>query len=548
MTKPGVRRGERGAVAVVVAISLVMLMAAAAIGVDIAKLAYERQTLQNALDAAAAAGVLKLPDDPAAAILEAQEFASANMVGAQLGSITPSVALRCVTSYNSTTKSPDWATVLAVCGISSHSFNALDCNEESGICSVPCTTSNHCNTIVVKYDKTVDYSFGPAIGIPTGQTGAVVSAACRGYCGTVAPNPMDVVVMADRTPSMADGFTTKDSWTGDTYSTPNGSLANMKTGIQDMLGSMNQDLQYVAFGTIALSVPSTSNRVAEPPALTDAFTDADPYATCSYWGCSSWNSYNKKWHFAGSWVPVGYTNHYTKTDSNGVVSVDTSTTLGKSVGQLDISNDEVYYPTASTGEKTKSNEGTHLAAALKGAVRYMLNTDPVTDAGLPKRPEEYGTPKKVIIFETDGSPSEIFNSDSSALSLSNSLDIGSAGNGKKQSCDNFTQIATEAKAQGIRLIMIGVGAVNKATCGTSKYSYTYVRDVLAAAASPTKSGKASDASDCTVAGNTELENSDGDNYFCAASSADLKSVFISAFGSLTEKSKLMSLPNAANLS
>lgn len=545
MGRPRVRRGERGAVAVVVAISLVMLMASAAIGIDIAKLAYERQTLQNALDAAAAAGVMKLPDDPTAAVLEAKKFASDNMVGAQLGSITPSVALRCVTSYNTTTRSPDWATVLAVCGISSHSFNVLDCNEESGICSVPCTTANHCNTIVVKYDKTVDYSFGPAIGIPTGQTGAIVSAACRGYCGTVAPNPMDVVVMADRTPSMADGFTTRDTWTGDTYSTPYGSLSNMKAGIKDMLGSMDQNLQYVAFGTIALSVPSSSNRVAEPSGG-DAFTDADPYVSCTYWGCDYWNPNNKKWHFKGSWVPVGYTNHYTKTDSNGVVSVDTSTTLGSSVGQLDISNDQVSYPSASTGKETKSNEGTHLAAALKGAVRYMLNTDPVADAGLPKRPEEYGTPKKVIIFETDGSPSEIFNSDSSALSLSNSLDVGSAGNGQMKSCDNFTQIASEAKAQGIRLIMIGVGAVNMATCGTSKYNYKYVRDVLASAASPTKSGKASDALDCTVAGNTEAENSDGDNYFCAASSADLKSVFISAFGSLTEKSKLMALPNAAS--
>ncbi len=545
MNRLSVRRGERGAVAVVVAISLVMLMAAAAIGVDIAKLSYERQTLQNALDAAAAAGVMKLPDDPAAAVLEAQKFASDNMVGAQLGSITPSVALRCVTSYNTTTNSPDWATVLAVCGISDHSFDPLDCNEDAGICSVKCTTSNHCNTIVVKYNKTVDYSFGPAIGIPTGQTGAVVSAACRGYCGTVAPNPLDVVVMADRTPSMADGFTTTDTWTGVKYSTPTGSLANMKAGIQDMLGAMNQDLQYVAFGTIALSWPTLSNKVAEPSGG-QAFTDAD-YQSCTFFSCT-WNPYNKKWHFDGSWVPIGYTNHYTKTDSNGVVSVDTSTTLGKSVGQLDISDSTVSYPSASTGKSVSSNEGTHLASALKGAVRYMLNTDPVTDAGLPERPEEYGTPQKVIIFETDGSPSEIFNSDSSALDLSNDLAVGSAGNGKLQSCDNFTSIADEAKAKGIRLIMIGVGAVNKATCGTSTHDYKYVRDVLADAASPTKSGTASTARDCTVSGNTELENSDGDNYFCAASSDDLKSVFISAFGTLNEKSKLMSLPNAASFS
>ncbi len=539
-----VRRGERGAVAVVVAISMIVLMASAAIGVDVARLVYERQQLQNSLDAAAAAGVMKLPDDPTNAIKEAQKFASANMVNANLGAIVPQIALRCVTSYNTTTNSPDWATVLAVCGISSHTFNPLDCNESAGICSVTCTTTNKCNTIVVKYNKTVDFSFGPAIGIPTGQTGAIVSAACRGYCGTVSPNPMDVVVMADRTPSMKDGDPYNTGW-----NTPTGSFANMKTGISDMLGSMNQDQQYVAFGTIAISWPSTSNKVA-PPSSGNAFTDAT-YVTCTGSGnnkkCTpTWSASNKKYHFSGSWVPIGFTNKYTKTDANGVTSLDTSTTLGKSVGQLDYSDDAVNYPSTTDGTSKSDNEGTHLASALKGAARYMLNTDPVKDAGLPKRPDEYGTPQKVIIFETDGSPSEIFNSDSSAVTLSNDLDIGYAGNGQKQSCDNFTSIATQAKAAGIRLIMIGVGAVNQATCGKSGSKNIYVRDVLAAAASPTKAGKVSDAVDCTISGNTDKENSDGDNYFCAATSADLKSVFLAAWGSLTDKSKLMQLPNTGS--
>ncbi len=66
---------------------------------------------------------------------------------------------------------------------------------------------------------------------------------------------------------------------------------------------------------------------------------------------------------------------------------------------------------------------------------------------------------------------------------------------------------------------------------------------MAKAASPRKSGAASDAYDCTQSGKTAAENTDGDNYFCAASSADLKSVFIAAMGSLTKSSKLMSLPN-----
>jgi hypothetical protein len=543
------RTGERGAVAIIVAISMVLLMAAAAVGVDIARLAYERQQLQNALDAAAAAGVVKLPDSPADAIREAQKFAKENMEGANLGSIVPSVALRCVTSYNTTTKSPDWATVQAVCNISSRSFTALDCNEEAGICSVPCTVTDKCNTIVVKYNKAVDFTFGPAIGMATGETGSIVSAACRGYCGTVRPNPMDVVVMADRTPSMKDGFTTTDPVTGKQYTTPTGSFTNMKSGIQDMLGSMNQDQQYVAFGTIAISWPTDTNKVAEPSGG-NAFTDAT-YVTCTGSGtkkkCTpAWTAGTQKVHFKGSWVPIEFTNNYTKADAYGLTSLDTTKTLGKSVGQLEISDGTVYYPDASDGVKVTSptNEGTHLAAALKGAVRYLVNTDPVKDLGLPKRPEEYGVPQKVIIFETDGSPSEILSSDPTALTLDNDLDIGYSGNGQKKSCENFTAIANFAKAKGIRLITIGVGAVNAATCGTSGGTTIWVRDVLAAAASPTKAGKPSDAYDCTKAGKTEDENSDGDNYFCAATSADLKGVFLAAMGSLNEKSTLMRLPNA----
>jgi hypothetical protein len=526
-------RRERGAVAVIVALMVVVLMASAALGVDIGKLVYERQQLQNALDAAATAGAMHLPDDPTAAIVDAQKFASDNMIGAHLGSITPNIALRCVTSYNATTKSPDWATVVAVCGITSHTFDVLDCNEQ--VCSVACTVAYHCNTIVVKHNLEVAYSFGPAIGIPTGHTGFITAAACRGVCGTVTPNPLDVVVMADRTPSMRDN----DSSSG--WTTPAGSFSSMKAGIQDMLGSMNQDQQYVAFGTLAISVPTTSDKAA-PPNGGQAFSDA-VYTTCTGTSCP-WTKGGKKWHFNGSWVPVGFTNKYTKTDTSGVTSLDTTSTLGKTVTNLTYSTPTVSYPNADTGKSYSSNEGTHLASALKGAARYLLSVDPSANAGLPVRPKEFGTPKKVIIFETDGSPSEIFSSDSSATTLTNSLDIGVAGNSNKLSCDNFSAIASEAKAAGITIITIGIGAVNKATCGkTSSGSTIYVRNVLAGAASPKKSGAASDAYDCTQSGKTDAENTDGDNYFCAATSADLKNVFIAAMGSLTKSSKLMALPN-----
>ena len=44
-------RRERGAVAIIVALMMVVIMASAALGGDIGKLVYQRQQLQNALDA-----------------------------------------------------------------------------------------------------------------------------------------------------------------------------------------------------------------------------------------------------------------------------------------------------------------------------------------------------------------------------------------------------------------------------------------------------------------------------------------------------------------
>lgn len=566
MRKWRTRRGERGAVAVIVAASMVVVMAAAAVGVDVARLVYERQQLQNALDAAAAAGVMRLPDDPAKAILEAQKFTRDNTMAAGLGNIVPKIALRCVTSYNKATKSPDWPTVRAVCGITSTSFDPMDCNEELGICSVVCTTANKCNTIAVQASKPVDFVFGPAIGISQGTTGSMVSAACRTYCGTLRPNPMNVVVMADRTPSMSDS-----------------ALDTMKDGIADMLGSMSEEQQYVAFGAIGISGKNTSAttgraKIAAVADSANAFTDSDTVTWKNK--VTSWDSQNKKWHFNGTWVPIKFTNKYQKTTGSGVTEMDTSTELGSAVSGLAKSNTPGKYPLpwhlekgASSSDcanyfdrcdvspksrynnedydqygKTVANYGnTHLASALKGAVRYVLNTDPVKDLGLPDR-SKWGVAKKVVIFETDGSPVEVFNSHSDALKLDNDWDVGATSdvpptqNVVQKACDNFLAVAKAAKdTKDVLLITIGVGAANTSQCGSKTVPQT-----LAAAASPRADGTPSDGLNCSIGNNAAIENSDQDNYFCAATSDELKSVFLAAMGSLNEKSTLMKLPNLAN--
>ena len=69
-----------------------------------------------------------------------------------------------------------------------------DCNPFAG---------DKCNTIRLSTSSTIPYYFAPVIGINTGSTGAVNAASCKGACGA-ASSPLDVVIVLDRTGSMTD--------------------------------------------------------------------------------------------------------------------------------------------------------------------------------------------------------------------------------------------------------------------------------------------------------------------------------------------------------
>jgi hypothetical protein len=512
-------RKERGATAVVVAFSMLFVFAAAALGMDIAKLAYSRQQVRAAIDAAAEAGAYALPN-AANALNDAVSFASANY--SEVSLTNSDVKFYCVVKKLATggadTSQFGYMCDPGTAGVD-YQTSSIKCNDN--VCAVPCPSTKTCNMISVSYDMTVNFDFAPAIGISTGTTGAQTSASCRGACGEVAPNPMDVVVMADRTPSMKDG-----------NGTPAGSFTNMKQGLKDMLLTMNRDQQFVAFGTIALSVPTTSCKTA-PPSGGQAFSDA-VYKTTGV----SWNTGNKSYHFNGSWVPISYSwNYTTGSSAAGNLALNTSDPVWKGINCLDYSDDTVTYPNWTNGKSTNNNEGTHLASAMKAATQFIL--DDTKRTGFPDR-SAYGTPKKVIIFETDGAPSEIFNSTSTALTLGNDLSIG-ASSSSGQGCSNLLTMAGLAKAQGITIITIGVGGVNTADCSDGRNVY----DVLAASASP-KNGKDSTGRNCTDSTARAAENSDGDNYFCAASATDLKSVFAAAMGSVTGNTKFLKISGVGN--
>lgn len=83
-TRFGARRAveragdDQGAVAVIVAISMVVLIGVAALAVDVGSLYAERRALQTAADAGALAGVQELPASPGMAVSVAQTYVASN--------------------------------------------------------------------------------------------------------------------------------------------------------------------------------------------------------------------------------------------------------------------------------------------------------------------------------------------------------------------------------------------------------------------------------------------------------------------------------------
>jgi hypothetical protein len=563
---------------VVIAISMMLLAAAGAVGFDIARLAFARQQLRNAVDAAAQAVAVDMPVSSAsAASLTAKSFAMANDPNLTTSDI--SVDFFCVVAKaedgtpderqipwtcNPGTKGTDWQ------DSATYTYRGKkQCPTTGAVCAIPCTpsTTKTCNAVQVTASRVVQFIFGPAINIPTGTTGAISTISCRGSCGgEAAPNPMNIVVMSDRTASMWGTLNSVNSSTGAVSGSGSDSnLSGLRTGLESMLKSMTPAQQYVAFGAIHKSrdVTNTSgaNNLTQPLASgATIFNENAKVCKTTWFGtCTSWQAATRTNVFSGTWVPVGFSKDY----QTSTGTLNTSSDLYASIHNLTYANlttsgtngtsatyywNQLFSGTNSSGDPTytKSGTGTHLASAMKGAARYLLaNVDAdgfVSGLDDGTRLALQKTPRNVIIFETDGSPDEIFtnaSSDSAAqLSLSNSDDIGSTDDSR--ACSNFAKVAQNAKAAGITIITIGFGGVNSATCGSGSKT---VRSVLAGAASTQTSVTGSGVADstCSTDADVAAENSDGDFYYCAKSSLDLSSVFTAALGQLTGGTKFMAI-------
>lgn len=511
---------DRGATAVVIGLTLLLVMGAAAVSFDTANLALQRQTLRNITDAAAQAGASYLPNDPAgaasAAIAYAQKYDP---------SFTPTVTLWCIVGSTGATKQVASGHIPATCDPAgtppyTNGVNGVVCDEV--LCAVPCNSGvsgARCNTVKVVGNKDVPFYFAPAIGINNGSTGSVSSTSCRGACGTLLPNAMDIAFVADRTTSLDSSVFT-----------------SMKNGISDTLKTMTPEYQFVTLGTIHKS--TTSGSCKTNLSASSANPTADNAAR------------------TGSWMPLDFSNNYL-TGTLGSQSRTLNTT-SEMVSNLNCMN------------QANQPWGTHLAAPLKAAARKLLGYDTsnlatLSAARAPLLPT--GTVvHKAIIMETDGVPEEsigfngYLNGNSSqyytasnkslgntSISADNSDPVsGSPWNGEI-GCTNLKTVAAAAKAAGITVIMIGYGIANTAKCNRDynggPYTGSNVDDVLAAAASPKADGTASAAdNNCSTTAGANAENTDGDNYFCAANGTQLGSIFATAVSQITSTTKFVKMP------
>jgi Putative Flp pilus-assembly TadE/G-like len=481
--------GERGAIAILTAFLTVVVLAVAALGVDIATQVNERQKLHDTVDAAAHAGAYRLPLSGTLADSDARAFATNNGL-----TVTPSVDFFCVVA--SKLVGGIWVVdnsqIPATCNPASvgGSFTGFRCNTR--ICSIPCNPAalDLCNTIRVSATKPVPFSFAPAVGITQpGSTGAVTSVACKGSCGTIPLNPMDVAVVADRTGSMSST-----------------DINAMIAGIKSMFQKMTPSQQYVALGTIGWS---SSGAAANCKSMDSPSSPTGPSDA------------------TGLWIPVPFSSDYL---TAGTTNINTTSPLVQAVNCL----------------TNASGTGTHLAAPMKAAARYLLGLDANNLGTFPART---GIVRKAIIFETDGAPNEKYTGGDPALSATGG--IGSAApNTTDAACNNLKTVATNAKSAtpGILVVTVAFNAakINAADkCSTAGGS-AWLVDTLAAAASDKSPGVPSaanfDCADATVGGGQYKENTDGDYFFCAGTGTDMAAIFVTAFTQIANGIRLIQLP------
>ena len=419
------RRGdsEHGQIVVLFALVLVVILAFAALVIDVGVLRNNRQILVNTMDAAALAGGTMLPVDGSAAPTGASPGSQYNLTNALIDRTVQAnypgglalgagytIEYKCLIGATAAGQ-PRLSDLPRVCDISKslhRSALASDFRGAGPTRVAPChpELGDLCNAVVVTGNATTRYALAPVVGVANGNTGSVVSAACNGPCGKPPQVPVDVVLIMDRTLSMS----AQD-------------IADIQTGADALLSVFDPSLQRVALGLIGPSVPGKGTC---PSGSTSPLKRQGSPANQVYGIGQSPAGNVDFFNYPADltkWIPVGF---------SGVDSTNPSVTFNEaySAGGTTNTNSTIWKAISCIYSYTT---GTNLDTPVSMAQKYL---------------ENYGRPgvKKAIILETDGTPQ--------------------AGDGSAHyTCNASNNTATTAKAAGVEIFTIGFG-ITGATCPT----------------------------------------------------------------------------------
>lgn len=256
---------QHGQIVILFALMLVLLMGLAAIVVDVGVLRRSGAELAAAVDSGALAGGAQLPANSSNVTVitnDAVKYLNLNYSG--LGATSSWVSYVCLVEYDSASNGPTLSQIPSFCQPGSPANGSTSsaywrCN--TSVCTTPCVptaSGNSCNVIVVGGAVTSDYKFGPAMGIGSGSTGTVQSAACRGTCGGPPIAPVDVALVLDRTQSMSGADTT-----------------NAKAAANALVSLYSPSNQWLALGTLGPSRTGQSCAAAPDSAIGTANAPSD---------------------------------------------------------------------------------------------------------------------------------------------------------------------------------------------------------------------------------------------------------------------------------
>ncbi len=193
------RQDERGQILIIFILVSAILFLVGVIAVDLGTYVWERQKLENAVDAAALAGGLELPDSGSNAVTVALQYMSINDPGVNPADV--STTFRCLVGDRDNNGSPDSSDVPAVCNPGAGATWA--CSDKLCISQCAFVGSNSCNVLVVDASKQVSLNFTRILGLPPILLTASQNGACRGFCGTAPTVPVDAIIVIDRSSSMS---------------------------------------------------------------------------------------------------------------------------------------------------------------------------------------------------------------------------------------------------------------------------------------------------------------------------------------------------------